>query len=275
VSDDVLQVFKLAHPLLALGFIVNLVFLRVRVGNHSPFLLLWLLFWVMALAHWIVVTLFIDPSMSFELRFLVSGSASIFASLFLFLASDFLGFAVGRAASASRARSLIKWGIPCGAALVALLVLPVELKSFVSNALWFLALAIFTGRRGQVVANSSGCVSVLLYVYAGLNLVYFSRESDPGLVLGLWAISVPLKIVLYYAGYAELSTVAVVNKDSRVKAQVSPPPPAPDVSVEFTGFWGFLYILCRLCLPLIHPPVESRDARMLSQRIRALSSMSE
>lgn len=254
ISDGVTALLRLTNALLLLAFIVNLLVLRFRAGRTSAFFLPWLLFWTTFLAvNLAVLVVFRSPAL--EAPITIFGALSILNSLFLFLASEYLGSGQNPKRSRTGLRLLIKWAVPCVIALVALPAMSSTLQEFVPGALSFLALAIYAGRYGEVATRSSGWVSVLLYVYAGTNLVYFSRAGDPTLILALWVVSIPLKIVLYYTGYVEFSqsrrgATSAVSSPSARATPVPPKPPAvlppvPEVTVEFTGFWGFLYILWR------------------------------
>lgn len=256
LPDGVTAAVRLTNVLLLCGFIANLLILRFRAGRKSAFLLPWLLFWATFLVETLAGWFPIEGLLTFDLFITILGAINIVNSFFLFLSSEFLGSSCGVEVPTTKLRPLFKWAVPCGVALVGLPAMTRPFQELVSNAVGFLALAVYAGRYGEVVKRSSGWVSVLLYIYAGTFLVYFSRAGEPALLMALWVASVPLKVILYYTGYVELSRssrhtpspVSSPSKRSQPPSQQKPAavlPPEPNVTVEFTGFWGFLYILWR------------------------------
>ena len=251
--NSVTVVLRWTNALLALGFIVNLGVLRFSAGRRSPFFLPWLLFWLSFAATYIVAS-FASPALT-----AIVYALDILTSFFLFLASEFLRSGSGRDKSPTLLRPLIKWGVPCTIALVALSATFLQpFGGTASSLLSFLAIAVYARRYGKVVTDSGGWVSVLLYIYAATHLVLlqYAGFGPPFLFFAFTAISVPLKIVLYYSGYVALPRVVTRaalpvlptrtgRQPRRRPASDRVGPPEPTVTIEFTNFWGFLYILWR------------------------------
>lgn len=247
------EALRLSNAALLLVFLLHLL-LRVRTWRTNPFFVPWFLFWV----TFLMLYLFVYAPRPLSQWFALSLAVQVLNSFFLLAASVYLRpTPLGRRAAHWRI-SLINWGIPCLIVLLALSVAGVAAQVLLVNFLSFLALAVYAGRYRKVVLGASDWATVLLFVYAGTNLVFLaSSQSDQSLLLAILAVSVPLKIVLYYTGYSVLPRVAPPpSRQDRPTDHIPKPaqagsatakvlPPEPTVSVQFSGFWGFLYILWR------------------------------
>lgn len=237
----ILEMVRITNALLIIGFIAHLLII-LRNKTSSRFLLPWLLFWTTLLI------LYLNPFTDYT--FILA----ILNSMFLIMASEFM------LRETHEQKVWLNWSVISLGTFVLSALVPGGLEHLLPSYMSFLALAIYSGNYFRSLPGAKLWSVIMLYAYAGLNLffslVLFPTNNVFFYVTLLGALSVPLKIVLYYTGYVVLLQKSKVRENTQTetlnisqdpsaspKSGHMPLSPEPSVQIQFTGLWGFLYIM--------------------------------
>lgn len=252
---------RIINVLLLIAFLSHLLvrFWNKRVG---PFFLPWVLFWGSLIAQYLFVETVEYLNARTSLSLFLLTTIALLNSLFLLVAAELSlqrNF-TPKLLISEVIRGWLKWSIPYAVLVgISLLVTPYW-ALIVVNYASFLSIALYTGRYTAIFPETKQWIIIVLYIYAGFNLhaLAHAGESELIFLIVTYSFVIPLKIVFYYTGYLILlrksSSVLVSNEhsppdenpartESTDKTKVSPP--EPTVGIQFTGMWGFLYILWR------------------------------
>lgn len=235
---------SILNVLLCISFIIHLL-TKFYSTTNKHFLFFWIAFWsTLILAY--LVTLFGNYNPYSFTSLVIINIINILNPIFLGISSEYFGI------DGNNKPKWLKWLLSIPALVFLIYLLDFTSFGTLVSYLNFLALVIYSGRYFKLVEKKREIITILLYVYASVNIIfpfiYQGRIIEIKYYLLLTSIVLPLKIALYLSSYNYLNNliikkeVTTLENNSKEQKKIDPLPD-PNIEVSLTGLWGFLYIM--------------------------------